>query len=102
MREDVSKKWIDYFTVAGLVTFVILAIIYLNLETISQIHIDFSMDSALPGIEIPWLANLNLDWFYAMDPVSRMIFGFLMLMLGGSLVGGLWMVAIRKRASARK
>ncbi len=102
MRVDIREKWINYLTVAGLVVFVILGIVYLNLDAISQIHIDFSMDSAASDISLPWLPDLNLDWFNAMDTVSKMIFGFLMCILIGSLIGGVGMIVIRKRVSSRK
>lgn len=102
MRVDIREKWINYITVAGLVVFVILGIVYLNMDAISQIHIDFSTDSAASDIFPPWLPDLNLDWFNAMDTVSKMIFGFLMCILIGSLIGGVGMIVIRNRVSSRK
>lgn len=102
MREDPREKWIDYITVAGLAVFIILGIVYLNLDAISKINIDLSMDSAVSNISLPGMPVLNLDWFYAMDPASQLIFGFLILTLIGSLIGGVGMLMLRKRVSARK
>jgi hypothetical protein len=101
MKEDPREKWINYLTVAGLVGFVLLSLIYLNLDAISQINIDFSLDSG-SGISLPGLPNINFDWFNAMDPASKLIFGFLVTILAGSLIGSALLLIVRKRASARK
>jgi hypothetical protein len=64
MRVDIREKWINYLTVAGLVVFVILGIVYLNLDAISQIHIESTTDSAA-SIFSPWLPDRTravLQW----------------------------------------
>ncbi len=96
------EKWIDYFTVAGLAIFIILGIVYLNLDAISKMNFDFSLDSASSNISLPGIPSINFDWFNAMDPVSKLIFGFLMLILIGSVIGGIGMLVAMKRTSARK
>jgi uncharacterized membrane protein YphA (DoxX/SURF4 family) len=98
-RERLRRK---IFIVAGLVAIAILGVIYLNLDAIRRVNIDLSEEAPRPNISHPWLSNINLDWFYAMDPPTQLIFGFLMLALIGSLIGGLGMILVRKRAAARK
>ncbi|MGA9141087.1 MAG: hypothetical protein WBZ29_12730 [Methanocella sp.] len=102
MKDDPKEKWINYFTVAGLAVFVILGIVYLNLDTISQMNINFSLDPSSSNLSLPGLPNINFDWFTMMDPVSKIIFSFLVLILGGSLIGSAWLLIARKRASSRK
>jgi hypothetical protein len=99
-----EKRTIDYITVAGLAIFVILGIIYLCWNHISQIHLNVSLDPSLANISLPALTipNLSLDWFYAMDPASRLIFLFIMMILASTIIGGTWMYLVHRRSNSRR
>jgi hypothetical protein len=99
-----EKETIDRMTVAGLAMFVILSIIYLCWDHISNILLNISVDSPTANMSLPSLTmpSLSFDWFYKMDPASRIIFVFIMMILVSTIIGGTWMYLIRKRASARK
>ncbi len=101
MKEN-KEKMIDYVTIAGLIIFAILGLIYLNLDTISHMNLSVSLDSAASNISVPGLPSLNFNWFTQMDPVSKLVFSFLMMILAGCLIGSVWILVVRKRASARR
>jgi hypothetical protein len=99
-----EKETIDRLTVAGLGIFVVLSAIYLCWDHITQIHLNLainppSADLSLPNFSMP---GFSLDWFYNMDPASRLVFCFIMLMLVSTIVGATWMYLARRRSSARK
>jgi hypothetical protein len=98
-----DKRTIDYFTVAGLAIFVILGIIYLTWDHISQINLNLSLDPSSVNISLPFgIPDFNMDWFNTMDPASRIIFCFVMTILLGTLIGGTWMYLVhRKRTGAK-
>jgi hypothetical protein len=99
-----EKETIDRLTVLGLAIFAVLSAIYLCRDTISKMLTDLvenppKSNISLPGIAMP---SLSFDWWYKMDPASRIIFVFIMTILISTIIGGTWMYLIRKRAAARK
>jgi hypothetical protein len=101
-HESMEKRTIDYITVAGLVIFVVLGIVYLCRDEISKINLSLDPSSAsvsLPAFSIP---SFSLDWFYSMDPASKLVFTFVMFLLLSTLVGGTLMYLKYRRSSARR
>lgn len=92
---------IDYLTVAGLAIFLILGIIYLTWDHISQINL--SLDPSSANISLPFgIPSVNLDWFQSMDQASQLIFCFLLTILVATLIGGTLMYLVyRKRAGTK-
>jgi hypothetical protein len=97
-----DKRTIDYYTVAGLAIFVILSIIYLCRDHLSQIRLDVALDKSPVNISLPAMPNLSMDWFHNMDPATKIVFCFVMTILFGTLIGGTWMYLVhRKRTGAK-
>jgi hypothetical protein len=103
-RESMEKRTIDYITVAGLAICLILGVTYLCWDHISQIHLNLSMDPSSVGISVPAFSipSFSLDWFYSMDPASKIVFVFVMFLLLSTLVGGTLMYLRYRRSSARR
>lgn len=99
-----EKQTLDRITVAGLVICVILGALYLCWDNIAQIRWNFSLDPASMGISLPAFnfPNLSLDWFYAMDPASKIVFSFIMFILLSTFVAGVIMYLRHRRSSARR
>lgn len=99
-----EKETIDRMTVAGLLFFLILGIIYLCRDRISLTSPNISLnlpavDLAIPVFAIPYL---SLEWFYKMDTASQIIFSFIMLTLFGTLIGcTLLYIVYRKQSDSR-
>lgn len=97
-----EKRTIDRLTVAGLAIFVILSLIYLFRDEIGKIQLDLSSGMSSSNFEVPFgIPSFNLDWFYSMDPATKIIFMFLMTILAATLIGGTCILA-RKRASSKR
>jgi hypothetical protein len=97
-----DKRTIDHITVAGLAIFVILSIIYLCWNHITELKVSLeppSANLALPDFAIP---SFNMDWFYSMDPASKIVFSFVMFLLLSTLVGGTLVYLRHRRSSARR
>jgi hypothetical protein len=94
---------IDYYTIAGLAIFVILSVIYLCLDDIKKIHLSLSPPEmsynggSLPPLRIP---DFNLDWFHSMDPVSRILFCFLAMVVVSTAIGCAWLYMRYRRSRA--
>jgi hypothetical protein len=100
--ESMEKRTIDHLTVAGLVIFVILSIIYLCWDHIIELRIPLDPPTsslAIPAFAIP---SFSLDWFYDMDPASKIVFSFVMFLLLSTLVGGTLAYLRHRRSSARR
>jgi hypothetical protein len=98
-----EKQTIDRLTVAGLATFALLSLIYLCWDRISQIRLTLPLDRPSPNIALPFgIPNFNLDWYNNMDPASRLVFIFVMMILVSTIIGGTWMYLMRRRSSARR
>lgn len=99
-----EKRTIDQITVAGLAIFAILGIVYLCRDEISNIHLNFSLDPPSSDISLPAFSfpNLSLDWFYAMDPASKLVFSFVMFMLLSTLVASAVMYLRHRQSNARR
>jgi hypothetical protein len=100
---NMRRQKTDYFTVAGIILFGILVIIYFTWDHIVQFLQGLSLDQSdrsdsLPGI----IPNVNLDWFYAQDPASQIILCFLATVLLATLIGGSVILLIRRVSGARK
>jgi hypothetical protein len=99
---SMEKETIDRLTVAGLAIFVILSIIYLCWDHITELKVSLnppSADIALPAFTIP---DLSLDWFHSMDPASKLVFTFVMFLLLSTLVGGTLVYLRHRKSSARR
>jgi|AGTN01.3.fsa_nt_gi hypothetical protein len=97
-----EKRTIDRLTVAGLAIFVILSLIYLFRDEIWKMQLDLSSGMSSSKFEVPFaIPSFNMDWFYSMDPATKIIFMFLMTILVATLIGGACILA-RKRASSKR
>jgi hypothetical protein len=99
-----EKETLDRITVVGLVICMILGILYLCWDHITQIRWNVSLnppsvDLGLPAFRFP---SLSLDWFYSMDPASKLVFSFVMLMLLSTFVATTLMYLRHRRESARR
>lgn len=99
-----EKQTLDRITVVGLVICVILGILYLSWDRISRIRWNLSLDSpsvdlGLPAFSFP---SLSLDWFYSMDPASKLVFSFVMFLLLSTFVAGAIMYLRHRQSSARR
>ena len=96
-----TLRRIDYYTIAGIAIFLILEAGYFLITSLGlKISLDpsnISVGYYMPNIGLP---NLNMDWFNHMDPVSRILFAFLVMVVGGTAIGcaGLLMKYRRNRA----
>jgi amino acid transporter len=99
-----EKRTQDLITVAGLVICMILGILYLCWDNITQINWNFLLNPPSTGISLTAFSfpNLNLDWFYAMDPASKIVFSFVMFLLLSTFVAGAIMYLRHRRSSARR
>jgi hypothetical protein len=92
---------IDYLTVAGLAIFLILGIIYLTWDHISQINL--SLDPSSANISLPFgIPSVNLDWFQSMDQASQLILCFLLTILVATLIGGTLMYLVFRKRTGTK
>ena len=99
-----EKETIDRLTVLGLAIFAVLSAIYLCRDTIGNMLTNLARNPPQSNISLPGIAmpSLSLDWWYKMDPATKIIFVFIMMILISTIIGGTWMYLIRKRAAARK
>jgi len=99
-----TRSRLDYLTIAGLAIFFVLEAGYYIITSLGlQIGISLnppslSNDATLPAFSFP---NLNLDWFHNMDPVSKILFAFLVILVIGTATGcaGVYMRYRKSRAS---
>ena len=95
-----EKETIDRLTVAGLVIFFLLGILYTFWDRISQIRLDLTLNPPVDNLPIPafnLIDLLNFDWFNKLDPASKLILGFVMTILIGTFIGG-FLLYLRYRA----